>query len=698
MKIFLKFFFITLLSGVCFIKLAQAGSSITYYEVTLHFQEDTIVSGKFANGEPWIIGTLTVTGIDNPTLPISSTRKGGAMINPIPGGKQGFMPQLVATPEIPHPHGYDPALDVSRHYPFTVNVGDSLVVGRATEIENKAVLMESIVGFTFLATPPPEGSFRPGLYGTDRRVRFNVSDIDWSVLKNLPTVTATPTQDWMERDVKLPGLPLWEWGSGWESSSIRPLANSASGDGGGFRSNYGREIAFKWSTVALWLNTANTQAIKKRTLIHAIQSGIDIASYFDHGGSFNASGGHQVGFKFPMLLAAATLKDPDFISYASTYGKFVEDLTTFFVSQEDIKLEHGAPSDPLLGSADPKNYTAADYGLPEWGITHMWDPSKDDRRWRDGVPYRFAQWPSMTGQVLAAELMGLQKLWNHPPIFPYSERHTRLEGLSLPGVPSFEDEMWKAYKASNDLLRLPVVTITPNKGTFYSPETVTMTTPTAGTQIRYTLDGSMPDSTSRLYSSPFTVSSSQTIRATAVKAGMHDSELTTAILDFPLRLLSTKDWTLQFVDSDAGPENAGALAFDGDPKTVWHTEWQANQPPPPHEIQINLGARYSLDGFSYLPRQDGTFYGNVGRYEFYVSSDGMNWGRPVATGSFVKTSAEKEVRFPAKSGQYVRLRALSASDDGPFMNVAELGVSYVSSDPLPPPRPPTAPKAFRVVN
>ncbi len=68
--------------------------------------------------------------------------------------------------------------------------------------------------------------------------------------------------------------------------------------------------------------------------------------------------------------------------------------------------------------------------------------------------------------------------------------------------------------------------------------------------------------------------------------------------------LSQAAWTLKFVDSQetVGENGAATNAFDGNTSTFWHTQWLTANPPPPHEIQINLGASYALNGFTYLPR------------------------------------------------------------------------------------------------
>ena len=69
-------------------------------------------------------------------------------------------------------------------------------------------------------------------------------------------------------------------------------------------------------------------------------------------------------------------------------------------------------------------------------------------------------------------------------------------------------------------------------------------------------------------------------------------------------------------------------------------------PRSPHEIQIDLGARYAVDGLGYLPRQDGGVNGRIGGYEVYVSDTATDWGPPVVTGTFADTAAAKAVALP----------------------------------------------------
>jgi hypothetical protein len=66
-------------------------------------------------------------------------------------------------------------------------------------------------------------------------------------------------------------------------------------------------------------------------------------------------------------------------------------------------------------------------------------------------------------------------------------------------------------------------------GRYTGAQTVTLSSPTTGAQIHYTLDGTVPSGTSGLpYSGPLPVNASVTIRAIAFRAGMADSAVSTA--------------------------------------------------------------------------------------------------------------------------------------------------------------------------
>lgn len=134
--------------------------------------------------------------------------------------------------------------------------------------------------------------------------------------------------------------------------------------------------------------------------------------------------------------------------------------------------------------------------------------------------------------------------------------------------------------------------------------------------------------------------------------------------------------TVRSVDSQetAGENGRGTNVLDGNPATIWHTQWQAASPSHPHEIQLDLGGSYDVTGLYYLPRQNMT-NGRIAGYEVHVSADGTTWGSPVATGTWPNATAEQSASFAAKTGRYVRLRALGEVNGQPWTSVAELNVA-----------------------
>jgi len=115
------------------------------------------------------------------------------------------------------------------------------------------------------------------------------------------------------------------------------------------------------------------------------------------------------------------------------------------------------------------------------------------------------------------------------------------------------------------------------------------------------------------------------------------------------------------------------LAIDGNPSTIWHTNWE---PPaqPPHELILDLKERVRLQGIRYLPRQDMT-NGRIARYEVYLSLDGKEWGSAMAAGTWPNDAARKTVPFEKpREARFLKLVALNEVRGQPFAAVAELDI------------------------
>lgn len=147
--------------------------------------------------------------------------------------------------------------------------------------------------------------------------------------------------------------------------------------------------------------------------------------------------------------------------------------------------------------------------------------------------------------------------------------------------------------------------------------------------------------------------------------------------------IAKTQWTVSYVDSEElvgeGPNNGHAThCIDNDTATFWHTKWQGITTPYPHEIQINLGAVYPVNGFSFLTRDNNTG-GRVKNFHVYLSNDSITWGSPQAAGVLIYPNPTSGVQqtaaiyFGAVNAQYIRL-VFDSSYSGIHVMCAELNV------------------------
>ena len=142
--------------------------------------------------------------------------------------------------------------------------------------------------------------------------------------------------------------------------------------------------------------------------------------------------------------------------------------------------------------------------------------------------------------------------------------------------------------------------------------------------------------------------------------------------------LSRTGWTTT-VDSFQ-PGNEAARVLDGKPTTFWHTEYNPVDTPLPHNITINMHKLYHVNALSYLPRQDGNSNGNIGQHKIQLSTDGVNWGAPVAFGTYLDDKSLKKTTFTTAPAQYVRLIALTeAGGRGSWTSAAEINLFSATS-------------------
>jgi alpha-L-fucosidase len=114
--------------------------------------------------------------------------------------------------------------------------------------------------------------------------------------------------------------------------------------------------------------------------------------------------------------------------------------------------------------------------------------------------------------------------------------------------------------------------------------------------------------------------------------------------------------------------------IDDNAESIWRSAADKGLP---QEIIIDLGENLMISGFTYLPTQQRYIDGTVSEYQFFVSPNGNNWGKPVSEGEFsnIKNNPILQTKtfVPAK-GRYIKFTGNMEIEGKNFMSVAEVGI------------------------
>ncbi|UNK21087.1 M60 family metallopeptidase [Paenibacillus sp. N3/727] len=126
--------------------------------------------------------------------------------------------------------------------------------------------------------------------------------------------------------------------------------------------------------------------------------------------------------------------------------------------------------------------------------------------------------------------------------------------------------------------------------------------------------------------------------------------------------------------------NAAAYAFDGNPDSIWHSEWNK-----PNQFPYNITAKYlnpsTFSKLTYLPRQTGGENGIITNYKILTSLDGVTFNE-IATGTWAKDNTEKTVTFTPTLAKYVRLEVPQGGGTNGFASASEIKI--FETDPITP--------------
>ncbi len=398
---------------------AETTRSITQYGITWTFAEP-VPAGRFVNGDHWVVGPVTVTGID----PAPKPARNGSVVNPPAGKRQGYDDRI---------HGYDASLRAT--LPLALEPGESLVstdsvakVGVPTPQTVKGQYcrgpLRTAVVLTCLAEPPPPDAFRPPYCGADKPI-FRAGKLRRDRLAKLePPDAPLPDLALHERYLQRVWLDHFHE---WPARRMHPLENMP---------DYGREITHIVSRVGLMLLLEDPDGKRETLLIRFVQLGIDLYGVTrSNDDLWRANGGHHSGRKWPILFAGLML---DHEGMKHVEAAFAEDQQTYYGK--------GWRGQKVLWKINLEPHRRHEHLPPA-----KWDgpPFKGKNNGHKSEGYRKLNGPTWVGQALAARIMNARKLWNHDAFFDYVDRWMADDApKGLPGQAGgpFVYAMWKRYR------------------------------------------------------------------------------------------------------------------------------------------------------------------------------------------------------------------------------------------------------------
>jgi arylsulfatase A-like enzyme len=132
---------------------------------------------------------------------------------------------------------------------------------------------------------------------------------------------------------------------------------------------------------------------------------------------------------------------------------------------------------------------------------------------------------------------------------------------------------------------------------------------------------------------------------------------------------------VRFSSENFGNDRLAAYAIDGNPRTVWHSQFAPKLHKHPHELVIDLGSKRKVSGFHYLARQDGGWNGAFGKTQFFLSDSPKEFGDPVLETTFAKVKKPQAANLEKPiEGRYLLVRVLNEINGQPWASAADIGV------------------------
>lgn len=379
--------------------------TIEQWGITWTFDEP-VPYGRFANGDYWVIGPLTVESV----TPAFDGAHHGLEVNPADIVAQGFDTRVA---------DFDaarvPAL------PYEAQPGESLVKAISLEPLDDAACrpcLRTAAVLTVLAEQPPDlGAtvFRPPYFGAGKPL-YSTNDLREEILPAYaPTPSAPAMADVLARFERV----HLDHKNNWTGAFLHPTENMA---------EYGSSVSVENAEGALRLMLDDPPADKTDLLVAYVQLGIDLFHMLEGGQTWPANGGHGEGRKLPIAFAAALLDDAAIRDAVTGAGPAA-------FGENGGMYDSEAAGGVLWGQGD---YTEEMYWTNlvfDTGSRTLSDPYRMiDGGHRPGWSYQFCctSLPYKANATAAILMPEIEAMWGFDPFFGYVDRWVAAGAWSQP--------------------------------------------------------------------------------------------------------------------------------------------------------------------------------------------------------------------------------------------------------------------------
>ena len=461
-RLIVSFIFLLLVLGLFGFKTeVQAATSVTRGHTTWTFDKDYEV-GQFVTGSWWVLDTgggVVITNITNTHhsgLDLSTVDYDGSQLD-THRIKTSFYGNESSTGFDSRGVGYTTANNINHSLPYSLTSGHSILSSASWLLSDAGhpsvggdgqprPKIKQIVTLTAVSSIPSVNTFRPS-YAEGADVFYETSQVDYTRVSSLVPPVGTPLLSEVEDNFVYPWI---------DPAQEAPSEQLRGTDNYPMASNtYNQWIAAAFGDAVLMANLDSGSIGNKTNLINSlIQVGIDYHGLLLAGATWPCNGGHQHGYKFPILFAGQMLNNNEMLSVGvdynltDSYGRayFQEDGDMWYITTADYNRTVCGRS----GNCDAyMQYNLTDHpvGTPEWGIRHVSSPSQDDGSY--GASYRAINSGSLPGHTLTAMMMGLRDEWNREALFDYVDRWvpwSRANNPSETFYSGFTESMWDTYR------------------------------------------------------------------------------------------------------------------------------------------------------------------------------------------------------------------------------------------------------------